>query len=91
MAQSYTDLLFSVPLGILSALVTRVPLLGGLVAFGAGIYTIILHIFSIMAVHRLSGGKATAVVLIPAGVVLLLVCAFLVFFITLMAAALQHH
>ncbi|HEX3643548.1 MAG TPA: Yip1 family protein, partial [Ktedonobacteraceae bacterium] len=60
LAQSYTDLLFSVPLGILSALVTRVPLLGGLVAFGAGIYTIILHIFSIMAVHRLSGGKATA-------------------------------
>jgi len=73
LAQGYTDLLFSVPLGILSTLASRVPLLGGLVAFGVGIYVIVLHIFSIMAVHRLSGGKATAVVLLPIAIGILLI------------------
>jgi hypothetical protein len=73
LAQGYTDLLLGVPLGILSALFSRIPLLGGLVAFGISIYTIVLHIFSIMAVHRLSGGKATAVVLLPVAVGILLI------------------
>jgi len=68
LAQGYTNLLMAVPLGIISALASRVPLLGGLVAFGVLIYTIILRIFSIMAVHRLSGGKATVVVLLPIAV-----------------------
>jgi hypothetical protein len=72
LAQGYTDLLLGVPLGILSALVSRVPLLGGLMAFGISIYAIVLRIFSIMAVHRLSGGKATAVVLLPVAVGILL-------------------
>jgi len=73
LAQGYTRLLFEVPLGILIGLVSLVPFLGGFAAFGAGIYTIVLNIFSIMAVHRLSGGKATAVVLIPVAVAILLV------------------
>jgi hypothetical protein len=75
LAQGYTNLLFAVPLGILSALVSWVPLLGGIVVLGVAAYTIVLRIFSIMAVHRLSGGKATAVVLIPlvVGILLILV------------------
>jgi hypothetical protein len=72
LAQGYTDLLLSIPLGIVSALVSRAPLLGGLMVFGISIYTIVLRIFSIMAVHRLSGGKATAVVLLPVVVSILL-------------------
>lgn len=87
LAQGYTDLLFSVPLGILSALVSRVPLLGSVVAFGVSIYAIVLHIFSIMAVHRLSGGKATAVVLIPVAVGILLALVFVAIIIGLVFAA----
>jgi hypothetical protein len=80
LAQGYTNLLFAVPLGILSVLVSWVPLLSGLVVLGITVYTVVLHIFSIMAVHRLSGGKATAVVLIPlaVGILLMLVLIALV-------------
>jgi hypothetical protein len=63
----------------------------GLVAFGVSIYAIVLHIFSIMAVHRLSGGKATAVVLLPIAIgillILLLVAGLLV---TIIAAGAIH-
>lgn len=64
LAQSYTELLYGIPLGILSVLISWVPLLGAIMALGISIYKIVLQIFSIMAVHRLSGGKATAVVLL---------------------------
>jgi hypothetical protein len=87
LAQGYAELLFSVPLGILSALVSRLPLLGGIVAFGLSIYALVLHIFSIMAVHRLSGGKATAVVLIPIIVSILLIVILVAIVIGLIAAA----
>jgi hypothetical protein len=87
LAQGYTDLLLGVPLGILSALVSRVPLLGGLVAFGISIYTIVLHIFSIMAVHRLSGGKATAAVLLPIAVGMLLIVVLVAVIIGMIIAA----
>ena len=88
--QSYTYLLFDVPLGIVSSLVSLIPIAGGFIALAIGIYRVILAIFSIMAVHRLSGGRAAAVVLIPIGVVLLLACGLAVFFIALFAAAMQQ-
>jgi hypothetical protein len=89
--QCYTTLLFSVPIGIVSGIVNLIPFAGAFVAFALSIYAIVLNILSLMAVHRLSGGKATAVVLIPIGVLLLFVCALSLFFIALIAAALQHH
>ena len=70
--QGYTYLLISVPLGIISSALGLIPILGGFVAFGLGIDGIVLQIFSLMAVHRLSGGKATAVVLIPIAIVIVL-------------------
>ncbi len=88
--QSYAYLLFSVPIGIVTSIANLIPYLGVVVVSAISIYSIVLNIFSIMAVHRLSGGKATAVVLIPIGVVLLLVCALVVLFVTLIVAALQH-
>lgn len=88
--QSYIYLLFGVPIGIVTSIVNLIPYIGFVIAFAISIYSIVLNIFSIMAVHRLSGGKASAVVLIPLGVVLLLVCALVVLFVTLIAAALQH-
>jgi hypothetical protein len=55
--QGYTYLLISVPIGIITSVVAFIPGLGGLVAFGLGVYGIVLQIFSLMSVHRLSGGK----------------------------------
>src|SRR5205807_8708022 len=73
LAQGYANLLFNIPLGIVGGLAALVPILGTIVGLGIGIYGIVLNIFSIMAVHRLSGGKATAVVLLPVAIVFVLV------------------
>ena len=90
-AQSYTSLLFSVPIGIITGILALIPIAGGLLGLAVGIYSIVLNIFAIMAVHRLSGGRASAVVLIPIGVVLLLACGLIVVLVTIIAAALQNH
>ncbi|HEU5200645.1 MAG TPA: Yip1 family protein [Ktedonobacterales bacterium] len=88
-AQAYSALLYQVPLGILSSLLAFIPLLGTLVALAAGIYQIVLSVFMIMGVHRLSGGKASAVILIPVGVALLLVCILFIVAFAFIAAALR--
>jgi hypothetical protein len=72
--QGYAYLLFDVPLGIISSLLGLLPLAGLFLALGLLIYRIVLAIFSIMAVHRIGGGKASAVVLIPIAVGLILYC-----------------
>src|SRR5579859_7157335 len=69
--QAYTFLLFQVLLGILSALIGIIPIVGLLSAV-VSIYAVVLNVFQVMAAHRLSGGKATMVVLIPIGVVIVL-------------------
>jgi hypothetical protein len=89
--QSYTTLLYYVPIGIVTSVVGLVPYFGSVVAIAAGIYEIVLSIFAIMAVHRLSGGRATAVILIPVGVALLLACGFIVVLVTIIVAATQGH
>jgi len=78
LTQSYTYLLFEVPIAIVSYLLGFIPILGGIAGFALAIYGIVLNVFAIMAVHRLSGGKAVGVVLIPIAVLFLLVflCAF---------------
>jgi hypothetical protein len=75
--QAYTSLLFTVPLGILSAVVGIIPFLGGILGFAIGIYNIVLNVFQVQASQRLSGGKATWVVLIPYLVLigLVIICA----------------
>jgi hypothetical protein len=77
-----------VPLSVVSTLIGFIlgfiPVLrlvvSGLVGFALAIYQIVLNVLSIMASHRLTGGKATAVVLIPFAVIVLLffLCAFIV-------------
>lgn len=76
LTQCYTALLFQVPLGILGALVGFIPILSIIGGLAINIYSLVLQVFSIMAVHRLSGGKATGVVLIPFAVVIFLACCF---------------
>src|SRR6266487_2206904 len=73
LTQSYTTVLYQVPIYAASYVLGLIPILGGIAGFALYIYNIVLNVFSIMAVHRLSGGKATAVVLIPIAVLLLLV------------------
>jgi hypothetical protein len=85
--QGYTMLLYYVPIGIVTGIVGLVPYIGNFVVFAAGIYEIVLSIFAIMAVHRLSGGRASAVVLIPIGVVVLLACGLIVVLVTILVAA----
>jgi hypothetical protein len=72
LSQGYTYLLISVPLGIITSALGLIPVLGSVAAVGLGIYGIVLQVFSLMAVHRLSGGKATAVVLIPIAILIVL-------------------
>ncbi len=72
LTQSYTTLLFQVPIYIASYILGIIPFLGAFAGFALYIYGIVLNVYAIMAVHRLSGGKATGVVLIPIAVLFLL-------------------
>jgi Yip1 domain len=93
LTQGYTYLLFEVPIGIVSYLLGFIPILGGIAGFALFIYGIVLNVFSIMAVHRLSGGKAAGVVLIPIAVVFLLIflCAFVIAAIIIAATRTTPH
>jgi hypothetical protein len=64
LTQISTSLLFQVPLGLLCNLLSLIPLCGGLSLAILG-YGLLLHVFMLMAVHRLSGRKATVVVFLP--------------------------
>ena len=88
-AQAYSTLLYQTPIGILGGLLGLIPILGGLGALALDIYGIVLAVFMVMGVHRLSGGKASAVILIPLGVVFLLVCILAIAAFALLAAAIR--
>lgn len=88
-AQAYSALLYQTPIGILSGLLSLIPILGGLASIALGIYGIVLAVFMVMGVHRLSGGKASAVILIPLGVVVLLACILAIAFFAILAAAIR--
>ncbi len=83
LTQSYTTLLYQAPIYIITSLLgllAIIPVAGAIIAGIMGlalfVYSVVLNVYQIMATHRLSGGKATAVVLIPyaIGFVLLLLC-----------------
>lgn len=54
------------PPGLLIVLVVS------LLAWAVGIYSVVLNVFAIMATHRVTGGRATGVVLIPYALLLVL-------------------
>ncbi len=83
LAQSYTSLLFQAPLGVISGILGLVPYFG-LISFAVFIYGIVLQVFAIMAVHRLSGGKATAVIFLPAAIITLLVIVLVIAFLSVL-------
>jgi hypothetical protein len=73
LTQGYATLLYQVPINVASYIVGLIPIVGAFAGFALFIYGIVLNVYAIMAVHRLSGGRATAVVLIPIAVLFLLV------------------
>ena len=81
LTQGYATLLYQTPIYIISFIIGLIPIFGGLIGAVLYIYSIVLNVFAIMAVHRLSGGKATAVVLIP------IVVLFLLLFLCVIAVA----
>lgn len=68
----YCYLLLGVPLSIVSGLLNLIPFIGPFIAIAVSIYQIVLQVYMTMAVHRLTGGKATlAVLILPiAGVII---------------------
>jgi hypothetical protein len=84
LAQIYTMLLFYVPLNILGPLLSLIPIIGSFAFTAVGGYQIFLNIRMIMGVHRLSAGKATAVILIPLAVIF-----FIVIFIVIAVVAVR--
>ena len=68
--QCYTTLLFLVPFGAVVSVLSIVPFLGGFLSAFLGailyVYGIVLQTFATVAVHRLTGGKATASAVITA-------------------------
>lgn len=64
LAYCYSYLLIGVPLSIVSGLLNLIPFVGSFIAIAVSVYQIVLQVYMTMAVHRLSGGKATLAVLI---------------------------
>ena len=65
LTQLSTTLLFQVPLGLLSSLLLLLPFCEGLCLVVLG-YGLFLQVFMVMAVHHLSGSKATVIIFLPA-------------------------
>jgi hypothetical protein len=63
--QCNTSLYLQAPLGVLSKLLALIPIVGRILNTVLSLYGIVLQVFIIIAVHRLSKGKATATILIP--------------------------
>jgi hypothetical protein len=73
---AYALSLFLVPIGIIQAVVGIVPLLGGLIGFAAGIYSLVLWYFATIAVQRISEGQAVGVILLTIVVIVVLAIIF---------------
>ncbi len=78
--QCHVSLLYLVPVGLGSKLLSFIPVVGKVLTYVLSLYGIGLQVVAVMAAHRLSTGKATAVVtlsllvlLVLAGVPVLLV------------------
>jgi hypothetical protein len=70
--QVYTLTLFGVPLVLLSSLLQLIPATSSWLPYLPHLYSLVLLVLSLMAVHHLSRGKALAIMLIPLGIVLVL-------------------
>ena len=70
--QIYVTLLFGVPLVILSYLLLLIQATSSWLPYLPHLYSLVLFVLSLIAVHQLSKGKAIAVIFIPICILLLL-------------------
>jgi hypothetical protein len=70
--QIYVTLLFGVPLVILSYLLLLIQATSSWLPYLPHLYSLVLFVLSLIAVHQLSRGKAIAVIFIPICILLLL-------------------
>jgi hypothetical protein len=75
--QSYTCLLFQIPLSTIGSILSFLPVVGIVLAifcgFGVFLYGILLQVFAVIAVHHVDARTAVATVFISAVLILLLV------------------
>jgi hypothetical protein len=90
MQQCYAVSLYYVPITVVNLAVSLVPFVGSVASAGLGIYGIVLQVFAFAASHRLSTGKAVAVVLLPLAILFLLCCGLFILIIALGLGASQH-
>jgi hypothetical protein len=86
---AYSIVLIMVPLGIIGGVLGLIPFVGTILSLAISIYELVLYVFATMGVHRLSGGKATAVVLLPALIVFVVVCVVAFVAVFLIAGAMH--
>jgi hypothetical protein len=89
LAQSYARLLIEMPIGLLSLICLLIPILGWFVITALSWYAAVLLVFAVMAVYRLNGFKATAVVFIPV-VVLYIAQSLAVYYLRMMLPIQPH-
>jgi hypothetical protein len=88
LAQSYASVLVLAPLGALASIIGAIPYIG-ILAFVVDIYALILHFYAVSAAHRVSVGRAVAIVLLPIVVfVALIILVTVVFSIGLVGSVL---
>ena len=73
---AYLSAAFSAPLGIVTTLLSLIPLAGCVTPL-IGIYTLVLSYFAVKVEHQLSSGRAIMVILIPALVLIVLAMCFI--------------
>lgn len=81
LGQCHVSMLYLVPVGLGSKLLSFVPVVGKVLTYVLSLYGIGLQVVAVMAAHNLSKGKATAVVAVSLAVLLVLAgVAFLLFY-----------
>lgn len=86
----YSYGLIIVPISIVSLALSVIPCIGSLAVLAGSVYEIILLIHMTMGVHRLSGGKASAAILIPVCTGIALVVALYVVYLVWIFSIVPH-
>jgi hypothetical protein len=90
LSHCYNYSLVIMPITIASVALSIIPCLGSLATFAGVVYEVVLLIFMIMGVHRLSGGRSSATVLIPVITGVVLVVGAYIVYIALILSMLPH-
>ena len=87
----YNYSLIVIPISILSVVLSVIPCFGPTAGLAGAVYEIVLLIFMTMGVHRLSGGKASAAVLIPVITGILLIAGVYIAYFAWIFSVMPHN